>query len=257
MVAFLCPPGGWLTSSSSSSSSPSACWAAWGWPSAPAASSPCECPGGGPGAGCPPMGGRAVVLTPLSPQDAVLWAPHPRPQLGFHGPGHGGGGGEWGLYFWGGGQLRALPAPTVLRLVPPPQGTSDFCVAPDKFIMNQTESEISAGKDRPRGTPKHPWGLKGAVLCAEPPPHAAFNPLGGLTLLCCLICFAEVAHYYLYCEQSLSNPFQQVWGAQSPSGWGLAGRWALIIPLLSPPPPRRLSPSSSARSPPCRSRPRG
>ncbi|XP_032055856.1 protein tweety homolog 2 isoform X2 [Aythya fuligula] len=42
-------------------------------------------------------------------------------------------------------------------------GTSDFCVAPDKFIMNQTESEISA----------------------------------------------EVAHYYLYCEQSLSNPFQQ------------------------------------------------
>uniref|UniRef100_A0A493TY15 Protein tweety homolog n=1 Tax=Anas platyrhynchos platyrhynchos TaxID=8840 RepID=A0A493TY15_ANAPP len=40
-------------------------------------------------------------------------------------------------------------------------GTSDFCVAPDKFIMNQTESEIS------------------------------------------------VAHYYLYCEQSLSNPFQQ------------------------------------------------
>ncbi|KAI6075766.1 Protein tweety-like protein 2 [Aix galericulata] len=68
-------------------------------------------------------------------------------------------------------------------------GTSDFCVAPDKFIMNQTESEISA----------------------------------------------EVVHYYLYCEQSLSNPFQQVWGAQSPSGWGPGGRWALIIPLLPPP----------------------
>ncbi|KAM4674127.1 protein tweety homolog 2 [Amazona ochrocephala] len=42
-------------------------------------------------------------------------------------------------------------------------GTSDFCVAPDKFIMNQTESDISA----------------------------------------------EVVHYYLYCDQGLSNPFQQ------------------------------------------------
>ncbi|XP_076210317.1 protein tweety homolog 2 isoform X2 [Aptenodytes patagonicus] len=42
-------------------------------------------------------------------------------------------------------------------------GTSDFCVAPDKFIMNQTESDIST----------------------------------------------EVVHYYLYCDQSLSNPFQQ------------------------------------------------
>ncbi|XP_075296842.1 protein tweety homolog 2 [Opisthocomus hoazin] len=43
-------------------------------------------------------------------------------------------------------------------------GTSDFCVAPDTFIMNQTESDISA----------------------------------------------EVVRYYLYCDQSLSNPFQQV-----------------------------------------------
>ncbi|NXT63252.1 TTYH2 protein, partial [Chaetops frenatus] len=42
-------------------------------------------------------------------------------------------------------------------------GTSDFCVAPDKFIMNQTDDEISA----------------------------------------------EVVHYYLYCDQSLSSPFQQ------------------------------------------------
>uniref|UniRef100_A0A7M4FLR2 Protein tweety homolog n=1 Tax=Crocodylus porosus TaxID=8502 RepID=A0A7M4FLR2_CROPO len=42
-------------------------------------------------------------------------------------------------------------------------GTSDFCVAPDQFIMNQTQSELSA----------------------------------------------EVVHYYLYCSQSLSNPFQQ------------------------------------------------
>ncbi|NXD41759.1 TTYH2 protein, partial [Copsychus sechellarum] len=44
-----------------------------------------------------------------------------------------------------------------------PQGTSDFCVAPDKFIMNQTDDEIST----------------------------------------------EVVHYYLYCDQSLSSPFQQ------------------------------------------------
>ncbi|XP_057894747.1 protein tweety homolog 2 isoform X1 [Melospiza georgiana] len=42
-------------------------------------------------------------------------------------------------------------------------GTSDFCVAPDKFILNQTDDEISA----------------------------------------------EVVHYYLYCDQSLSSPFQQ------------------------------------------------
>ncbi|XP_029455106.1 protein tweety homolog 2 [Rhinatrema bivittatum] len=42
-------------------------------------------------------------------------------------------------------------------------GTSDFCIAPDKFIMNQTQNEISA----------------------------------------------EVVHYYLYCSQSLRNPFQQ------------------------------------------------
>ncbi|XP_030920728.1 protein tweety homolog 2, partial [Geospiza fortis] len=44
-----------------------------------------------------------------------------------------------------------------------PQGTSDFCVAPDKFILNQTDDEISA----------------------------------------------EMVHYYLYCDQSLSSPFQQ------------------------------------------------
>ncbi|XP_028675897.1 protein tweety homolog 2 [Erpetoichthys calabaricus] len=42
-------------------------------------------------------------------------------------------------------------------------GTSDFCVAPDKFIMNQTHSDISS----------------------------------------------DVVHYYLYCSQTMSNPFQQ------------------------------------------------
>uniref|UniRef100_A0A8V5GDJ2 Protein tweety homolog n=1 Tax=Melopsittacus undulatus TaxID=13146 RepID=A0A8V5GDJ2_MELUD len=47
-------------------------------------------------------------------------------------------------------------------------GTSDFCVAPDQFIMNQTESYI------------------------------------------------KVVHYYLYCDQGLSNPFQQVWGSLAP-----------------------------------------
>ncbi|KAG8553703.1 hypothetical protein GDO81_003518 [Engystomops pustulosus] len=43
------------------------------------------------------------------------------------------------------------------------KGTSDFCVAPDKFIMNMTQDQISG----------------------------------------------EVVHYYLYCSQSLKNPFQQ------------------------------------------------
>ncbi|XP_068769508.1 protein tweety homolog 2 isoform X2 [Struthio camelus] len=43
-------------------------------------------------------------------------------------------------------------------------GTSDFCVAPDKFVMNLTESDLST----------------------------------------------EVVRYYLYCDQGLSSPFQQV-----------------------------------------------
>lgn len=43
------------------------------------------------------------------------------------------------------GLLSAVPTP--LCSVSSPQGTSDFCVAPDKFIMNQTESEISAGRE--------------------------------------------------------------------------------------------------------------
>ncbi|KPP69741.1 protein tweety2-like [Scleropages formosus] len=42
-------------------------------------------------------------------------------------------------------------------------GASDFCVAPDKFLMNQTKDFISA----------------------------------------------DILHYYLYCSQSLPNPFQQ------------------------------------------------
>uniref|UniRef100_A0A8C7FKL8 Protein tweety homolog n=1 Tax=Oncorhynchus kisutch TaxID=8019 RepID=A0A8C7FKL8_ONCKI len=43
-------------------------------------------------------------------------------------------------------------------------GTSDFCVIPDKFIMNQTKDLISS----------------------------------------------DIVHYYLYCSQTLPNPFQQV-----------------------------------------------
>uniref|UniRef100_A0A8C5WM41 Protein tweety homolog n=1 Tax=Leptobrachium leishanense TaxID=445787 RepID=A0A8C5WM41_9ANUR len=43
------------------------------------------------------------------------------------------------------------------------QGASDFCVAPDKFIMNMTQDLITA----------------------------------------------EVVHYYLYCSQTMRNPFQQ------------------------------------------------
>ncbi|KAI5618717.1 protein tweety-like 2 isoform X3, partial [Silurus asotus] len=43
-------------------------------------------------------------------------------------------------------------------------GVSDFCVSPDKFIMNQTRNGISS----------------------------------------------DIVHYYLYCSQTLPNPFQQV-----------------------------------------------
>ncbi|KAG8129230.1 hypothetical protein E2320_015938 [Naja naja] len=43
-------------------------------------------------------------------------------------------------------------------------GTSDFCVSPDKFIVNMTKSDLSA----------------------------------------------EIVQYYLYCRQSLTNPFQQL-----------------------------------------------
>uniref|UniRef100_A0A672M219 Protein tweety homolog n=1 Tax=Sinocyclocheilus grahami TaxID=75366 RepID=A0A672M219_SINGR len=46
-------------------------------------------------------------------------------------------------------------------------GTSDFCVAPDKFLMNQTKDVMSS----------------------------------------------DIVHYYLYCSQTLPNPFQQVSGA--------------------------------------------
>uniref|UniRef100_A0A671P4R3 Protein tweety homolog n=1 Tax=Sinocyclocheilus anshuiensis TaxID=1608454 RepID=A0A671P4R3_9TELE len=45
-------------------------------------------------------------------------------------------------------------------------GTSDFCVAPDKFLMNQTKDVISS----------------------------------------------DIVHYYLYCSQTLPNPFQQYLG---------------------------------------------
>lgn len=46
--------------------------------------------------------------------------------------------------------VPSFRAPTMSLLSP--QGTSDFCVAPDKFIMNQTESDISAGEGWPQGT---------------------------------------------------------------------------------------------------------
>ncbi|TWW82239.1 Protein tweety -like protein 2 [Takifugu flavidus] len=47
------------------------------------------------------------------------------------------------------------------------QGTSDFCVAPDRFLLSQTKGVI--------GT--------------------------------------DILHYYLFCNQSLSNPFQQIYPA--------------------------------------------
>lgn len=206
---------------------------------------------------------------PLSPQDAVLCAADPRPWLGLHGRGHGGGGGERGWDRRGGtgragvepgaGDTRPVP-PALTMSLSPPQGTSDFCVAPDEFIMNQTESDISAGERQlgagPQCSPKACLGIWGgpelsAALC--PPGHS--HPR--------LPFFAAVVHYYLYCEQSLSNPFQQVWGVGTRAGgcpWGCprclgvsagAGRLCDRSPLC------RLSPSFSAHSPPCRSRSRG
>uniref|UniRef100_A0A3Q3KUY4 Protein tweety homolog n=1 Tax=Mastacembelus armatus TaxID=205130 RepID=A0A3Q3KUY4_9TELE len=57
-------------------------------------------------------------------------------------------------YRWGSVSLRS---PVLF------QGTSDFCVSPDKYLMSQTKGVISA----------------------------------------------DIVHYYLYCNQTLSNPFQQ------------------------------------------------
>ncbi|KAI4903788.1 hypothetical protein NFI96_016463 [Prochilodus magdalenae] len=53
-------------------------------------------------------------------------------------------------------------------------GTSDFCVSPDKFIVNQTKELLSEGK---------------SFISAQ---H-----------------FLHTIHYYLYCSQTLPNPFQQ------------------------------------------------
>lgn len=125
-----------------------------------------------PGSAVP--GAASLRISPLSPQDAVLWAADPHPQLGLCGCGHGGGSGEWGQgrARGRGHQSPSCPAPVMSLLSP--QGTSDFCVAPDKFIMNQTESDISAGESWLWGgdvlggdtsdTPKPAWG-PGVLRC--------------------------------------------------------------------------------------------
>uniref|UniRef100_A0AAQ5XRE3 Protein tweety homolog n=1 Tax=Amphiprion ocellaris TaxID=80972 RepID=A0AAQ5XRE3_AMPOC len=61
--------------------------------------------------------------------------------------------------------LTFLISGTFLTLTSPVvfQGTSDFCVSPDKYVMSQTKGIISA----------------------------------------------DIVHYYIYCNQTLSNPFQQ------------------------------------------------
>lgn len=51
---------------------------------------------------------------------------------------------------------------------------------------------------RLQGAAVQPWGA-GSTGCVGQ---------GGGALTC--LCLAEVVHYYLYCSQSLSNPFQQV-----------------------------------------------
>jgi len=42
-------------------------------------------------------------------------------------------------------------------------------------------------------------------------------PLPGVLTPMSPVCFAEVVRYYLYCDQSLSNPFQQVLGSRHPA----------------------------------------
>lgn len=51
----------------------------------------------------------------------------------------------------------------------PPQGTSDFCVAPDKFIMNQTDDEISAGESWLGGGEEHRQDPKTHLEALFPP----------------------------------------------------------------------------------------
>lgn len=55
-----------------------------------------------------------------------------------------------------GGEGRAVPRAVGTSDAPlSPQGTSDFCVAPDKFIVNQTDNEISAGESCLGGGGEH------------------------------------------------------------------------------------------------------
>lgn len=62
-----------------------------------------------------------------------------------------------------GGEGGAVPGTGGIGDIPlSPQGTSDFCVAPDKFIMNQTDDEISAGEG---------WLGGGGELGQDPKTH--------------------------------------------------------------------------------------
>lgn len=80
------------------------------------------------------------------------------------------------------------------------QATSDFCVSPDKFIVEQTKDVLTAGdllslslSLRRTSTSS---SLAGAVLIS---PGLSCPPFP-----------SDVAHYYLFCSPNLPNPFQQV-----------------------------------------------
>uniref|UniRef100_A0A8C0FW41 Protein tweety homolog n=1 Tax=Bubo bubo TaxID=30461 RepID=A0A8C0FW41_BUBBB len=66
--------------------------------------------------------------------------------------------------------------------------------------------ETCWGQD-PSAPPKPAWGA-GAFRCHSATPRLLSAPPGTL-IPTSPVPFAEVVHYYLYCDQSLSNPFQQ------------------------------------------------
>ncbi|CAG06591.1 unnamed protein product [Tetraodon nigroviridis] len=68
-------------------------------------------------------------------------------------------------------------------------GTSDFCVSPDRYLLSQTKGIIGTGEARRRRR-RHTSVNRSVV-----------HPL--------VVCLSDILHYYLYCNQTLSNPFQQ------------------------------------------------
>lgn len=82
------------------------------------------------------------------------------------------------------------------------QGTSDFCVSPDKFLLSQTKGVIGSGEFQ-----RESCCVNGVVREA-----VTLTALQGEEKLTddVFVFFTDIVHYYLYCNQTVSNPFQQV-----------------------------------------------